>query len=100
MHALYVLAGKASSRNGRIAEVAARDSGRLLRKRWNVKCGNHKHHAPVRTMAEQPDETDAAEPVPRNRQSAVYYRETINKNGKEFGDGRVGDGWSDWALGG
>lgn len=51
-------------------------------------------------MAEQPDETDAAEPVPRNRQSAVYYRETINKNGKEFGDGRVGDGGSDWALGG
>lgn len=81
-----------------MVDVAARGSERLLWKYCEVKCGNHKHHAPVRTRAELLG-TDAAGPVPKSHQSAVYYRETISKNGEDFGGGHVGGGGCDWALG-
>jgi hypothetical protein len=50
---------------------------------------------------ELPQVADAAgaEPVPRSRQSAVYYPRTISKNGEDFGGVHIG-GDSDWKLSG
>jgi hypothetical protein len=67
---------------------------------WRVIGGNCRHHAPVRTRVELQVAHDAvAEPVPKNRQSAVCCRRTISKNGGDFDGDHVG-GDSDWKLGG